>query len=77
MTTSDTKRTPALQLQLPLSTADAPGDDRPAPDWRLDDETRRLGRRGIAAARACLDGRPSGAGSPAGRGRRPGSRRAA
>jgi hypothetical protein len=29
--------------------------DRPAAPWRLDDRTRELGRKGVAAARAVLD----------------------
>ena len=32
--------------------------DEPAPEWRLDDETRDVGRRGLAQARAALGPRP-------------------
>lgn len=44
--------------QLALITEDSPGRD-----WRLDDDTREVGRRGIAAARAalrCAPRRPGG-----------------
>ncbi len=39
--------------QLALITEDSPGRD-----WRLDDHTREVGRRGIAAARAALRSSP-------------------
>jgi hypothetical protein len=59
MTTDRRHRSYALQPQLPLPAA---GDDPaagPAPeqedDWRLDDQTRLIGRRGIAEARARLE----------------------
>jgi hypothetical protein len=46
----------ALQLELtlpaPPTRATPPRDD----DWRLDEATRRIGRRGVAAARAVLAG---------------------
>ena len=42
--------------------------DEPAPEWRLDDDTREVGRRGLARARAALGPRPltdaSGAAEP-------------
>jgi hypothetical protein len=47
-----------LQPQLPLPeiepsvSPDTAGDDEP--EWRLDEHTRRVGRQGIAAARARL-----------------------
>jgi len=77
MTTSHTKRNLALQLELPLPPVATAGDAGPAPDWRLDDETRRRGRRGIAAARALLGGPKPATGAPGGRDRRTGSWRAA
>jgi hypothetical protein len=43
-----------IQPQLPLSCpaeAEAP---RPPADWQLDEDTRRIGRQGVAAARALL-----------------------
>jgi hypothetical protein len=59
MTTDRRHRSYAIQPQLPLPTA---GDDPatgPVPDgddgWRLDDQTRLIGRRGIAEARARLE----------------------
>jgi hypothetical protein len=59
MTTDRRHRSYTIQPQLPLPAA---GDDPaigPAPDrddeWRLDDQTRLIGRRGIAEARARLE----------------------
>jgi len=50
-----------LQLPLPLLGADPDGDGRTSDaaadedrDWHLDPQTREIGRRGIAAARAQL-----------------------
>ncbi|MGD0313569.1 MAG: hypothetical protein ABSC90_14035 [Acidimicrobiales bacterium] len=43
------------QLELPLHQPD-PGHDDPAADgWKLDEQTRRIGRQGVAAARALLE----------------------
>jgi hypothetical protein len=43
------------QLQLPLVGDIAGRRDRPADsDWRIDEPTRRVGRRGLAEARAAL-----------------------
>jgi len=44
------------QLQLPLVGDTGGRPRRPAPDndWRIDEPTRRAGRRGLAAARAAL-----------------------
>ncbi|HVA03537.1 MAG TPA: hypothetical protein VMU64_07265 [Acidimicrobiales bacterium] len=44
------------QLQLPLvgDTAGRPVRPHPDSDWRIDEPTRRVGRRGLAAARAAL-----------------------
>jgi hypothetical protein len=44
------------QLQLPLvgDIARRPGRDAADSDWRIDEPTRRVGRRGLAAARAAL-----------------------
>jgi len=50
------------QLPLPVSACDRPGDPAPcwpADDWRLDEHTRHVGRRGVAAARALLQGSPA------------------
>jgi hypothetical protein len=77
MATDQTKRTPALQLELPLPSGGDTGDGGPDPEWRLDEETRRLGRRGIASARARLAGRHGGSRGPAGGDRRTGAGRAA
>ncbi len=75
MTSTATQRVRPSQLQLPLHQPD-PGLDDPAADaWRLDEETRQIGRQGVAAARALLDRsagpaegrRPDGDRGPAGR----------
>jgi hypothetical protein len=44
------------QPQLPLvgDTAGRPTRPTPESDWRIDEPTRRAGRRGLAAARAAL-----------------------
>jgi len=44
------------QLQLPLVGDVSGGTERPSvdSDWRIDESTRRAGRRGVAAARAAL-----------------------
>jgi hypothetical protein len=62
MTTDRRHRSYAIQPQLPLPALPAAGDDPatgPVPDggdqWRLDDQTRLIGRRGIAEARARLE----------------------
>ncbi len=50
------------QLPLPASARDHPGDPAPpwpADGWRLDEHTRQVGRRGVAAARALLEGTPA------------------
>jgi hypothetical protein len=48
----------ASQLQLPLTGAaelpEQPAEARPTAEWRLDERTRLIGRRGVAAARALL-----------------------
>jgi hypothetical protein len=52
------------QLPLPASAGDHPGDSVPtvpAYGWRLDEHTRQVGRRGVAAARALLEGTPAAA----------------
>ncbi len=38
----------------------------PGHDWRLDEHTRRVGRRGVAAARALLEGASAAPENPAG-----------
>jgi len=51
-----------LQLELALGSSVPPaGRHRPA-DWHLDEQTRRRGRRGVAAARARLQEGPDGGG---------------
>jgi len=64
MTVNRTSRRSGYQPQLPLpvSACDLPGDPAaswPADDWRLDEHTRHVGRRGVAAARALLEGSPA------------------
>jgi hypothetical protein len=48
-----------LQAPLPLVDPDGSGDDHPTAgddaEWRLDEHTREVGRRGIAEARARLE----------------------
>ncbi len=55
-------RMPGLQPQLPLVEPDEGADDATprgaGTEWHLDDHTREVGRRGIAAARAHLHTRP-------------------
>ncbi|MGO8872244.1 MAG: hypothetical protein ACLQPH_12745 [Acidimicrobiales bacterium] len=54
MTADRRTRSRAVQPELPLTPPEAaPGQH--ADDWRLDDETRSIGRQGVAAARARLD----------------------
>ena len=55
MATDQTKRTPALQLELPLPSGGDTGHGGPDPEWRLDEETRRLGRREAGFAIAHRD----------------------
>jgi hypothetical protein len=56
-TTESTSRR-SRQLQLPLAEATEapkqPSLPEPTVEWRLDEHTRQVGRRGIAAARALL-----------------------
>jgi len=64
MTVHRTSRRSGYQPQLPLpaSACDLPGDPEPswpADDWRLDEHTRHVGQRGVAAARALLEGSPA------------------
>ena len=50
-------RNHGLQPPLPLVEPEVPDDASPGPtvaDWQLDERTREVGRRGIAAARARL-----------------------
>ena len=58
MTTARRSRSRTTQPELPLRLASAAPSRRPAPpeaaDWRIDEDTRRVGRRGIAAARERL-----------------------
>ncbi len=66
MTVDRTSRRSGYQPQLPLpvSACDRPGDPAPSPPadgWRLDEHTRQVGRRGVAAARALLQGSPAAA----------------
>jgi hypothetical protein len=81
MTTDRRHRSYTIQPQLPLP---APDDDPaigPAPDhdddWRLDDQTRLIGRRGIAEARARLEAARRAPSGGAATGPRRGSGRAA
>jgi hypothetical protein len=58
METKETTSDRARQLQLPLTGAtgvpERTAEARSAAEWRLDERTRLIGRRGIAAARALL-----------------------
>jgi hypothetical protein len=54
MSTRRRHRTSTTQPELPLSSPPAPTDGRRPGDWHLDEVTRRLGRDGVAAARALL-----------------------
>ncbi|HEX3980395.1 MAG TPA: hypothetical protein VHW93_04190 [Acidimicrobiales bacterium] len=54
MTSTATQRDRPSQLVLPLQSD--PGRVDPVGDaWKLDEETRQIGRRGVAAARALLE----------------------
>ncbi len=68
------RRSPSVQPELPLPVADrgpiAATEVVPAPDWRLDDRTRLIGRRGIAEARARLASAAARAGTADDTGRR-------
>ncbi len=55
MSTVRRHRSPAIQLELPLRSPPARVAPRPEGDWRLDEQTRRIGRQGVAAARALLE----------------------
>ena len=47
-----------MQLELPLRSTPGPRTWTPSrPEWRLDEQTRRVGRQGVAAARALLGDR--------------------
>jgi hypothetical protein len=59
MTSDRRRRSPVIQPQLPLSCPPEAEAPRPPSDWQLDEDTRRIGRQGVAAARALL-GEPSG-----------------
>jgi hypothetical protein len=54
MSTRHRPRTSTTQPELPLASPPAPTDGRRPGDWHLDEVTRRLGRDGVAAARALL-----------------------
>jgi hypothetical protein len=58
MDTKEPTTTRARQMQLPLTGAaelpEPPSEARSTAEWRLDERTRQIGRRGIAAARALL-----------------------
>jgi hypothetical protein len=82
MTTDRRHRSYTIQPQLPLPAAgDDPAIGRPASDhdddWRLDDQTRLIGRRGIAEARARLEEARRASTGGAGADRSRGSGRAA
>jgi hypothetical protein len=79
MTTDRRRRSTTMQLELPLGSPSGrssrrrrtdwrpKADRRPVTDWRLDEQTRRIGRQGIAAARALLqDAGDAGAAGGAG-----------
>ncbi len=74
MSQNPTARRHGLQPQLPLVEAD--GADAPAagtgPEWHLDEHTREVGRRGIAAARARLRSRAGASGTDGARRHPPG-----
>lgn len=55
MSTARRHRSPTTQLQLPLHSPPAEAAPGPQEDWRLDERTRRIGRQGVAAARALLE----------------------
>jgi hypothetical protein len=81
MTTDRRHRSYAIQPQLPLPAAGedpATGPVRQGDDeWRLDDQTRLIGRRGIAEARARLEEARRAAAGGTAAGPRRGSGRAA
>jgi hypothetical protein len=56
MSTRHRHRTSTTQPELPLASPTGPTDGRRPGDWHLDEVTRRLGRDGVAAARALLRG---------------------
>ena len=55
MSTARRHRSPTIQLELPLRSPPAEATPDPQGDWRLDERTRRIGRQGVAAARALLE----------------------
>jgi hypothetical protein len=55
MTTDHRARSRAIQPELPLPSAESGAGGRADGDWRLDEETRSIGRQGVAAARARLE----------------------
>ncbi len=57
MSTVRRHRSPTIQLELPLSSSPSEATKRLQADWHLDERTRRIGRRGVAAARALLEDR--------------------
>ena len=57
MPTARRHRSPTVQLELPLRSPPAEAAPRRQADWHLDEQTRRIGRRGVAAARALLEDR--------------------
>ncbi len=52
--TTDRRRPPTIQLELPLTPPPTQATQPLDEDWRLDERTRRIGRQGVAAARALL-----------------------
>jgi hypothetical protein len=61
------------QPRLPLHNSDD-GERRPDEEWRLDDETRQIGLKGVALARARLMGAESPVGTDRATGDRTGDR---
>jgi hypothetical protein len=55
MTSTATQRDRPSQLELPLHQSDPDRVDPTGDAWRLDEETRQIGRLGVAAARALLE----------------------
>ncbi len=51
---SDRAQRRTVQPELPLDEVSAPPSGNPSGEWRLDEHTRRVGRAGVAAARARL-----------------------
>ncbi len=70
MSTDRRHRSPTIQLELPLDSARTRTVRTHPAEWRLDERTRRIGRQGIADARAML-----GETTDAGRAKHPGDDR--